>query len=152
MNPAARRSPALAGLLFAALLSGPSAAGVMAPDTARVTKAPEALAPSAAGPASRPAHWLHVRVWETGSRAPNVSVRVPTALVSVTVGLLSWTGMFDHAMAQARTHCGDGSGGAHLTLSGRDLVRLWSSVLQGGASQVVTVRSADGSAVEIALE
>jgi hypothetical protein len=58
--------------------------------------------------------------------------------------------MFDHAMARA--HCGDGSGGAHMTLSGRDLVRLWSTVLQGGASQLVTVRSADGSAVEIALE
>jgi hypothetical protein len=91
-------------------------------------------------------------VWETGSHAPNVSVRVPTTLVSVTVGLLAWTGAFDHAMAHARAHCGDGPGGAHVILSGRDLVRLWSSMLQGGASQLVAVHSADGSAVEIALE
>jgi hypothetical protein len=154
MIPTARRSPALAGLLFAALLSGPSAAGVMAPGAVKAAKASAASAPSAAVPvpAARPAHWLHVRVWETASRAPNVSVRVPTALVSVTVGLLSWTGVFDHAMTHARAHCGDGPGGAHVTLSGRDLVRLWSSLLQGGASQLVAVHSADGSAVEIALE
>jgi hypothetical protein len=136
MAPNARRSPALAGLLFMALLSGPSAAAITAPP------APAAI---------RPARWLHVRVWETGSRAPNVSVRVPTALVSVTVGLVSWTGVFDHAMAKARAHC-DGAGGPHVVLSGRDLVRLWSSMLRGGASQLVAVHSGDGSAVEIALE
>ena len=137
MIPTARRSPALAGLLLAALLSGPSAAAVVTP-----------AAPPAA---ARTAHWLHVRVWETGSRAPNVSVRVPTVLVSVTVGLLSWTGVFDHAMAHARRHCG-GPDGPQVTVSGRDLVRLWSSLLRGGATQLVEVHSGDGSAVEIALE
>jgi hypothetical protein len=124
----------------------------MAPGAEKAAKASAVSAPSAAVPAARPAHWLHVRVWETASRAPNVSVRVPTALVSVTVGLLSWTGVFDHALAHARAHCGDGPGGAHVALSGRDLVRLWSSLLQGGASQLVAVHSADGSVVEIALE
>jgi hypothetical protein len=119
------RAPALAGLLSAALLSLPSGA-----QGAQTSPA-------------RPAHWLHVRVWEAGSVAPNVSVRLPTALVSVTVGLLAFSGVLDHA--EAHEH-------GKVILSGRDLARLWSGMLNGGAAQLVAVRSGDGSAVEIALE
>jgi hypothetical protein len=106
------------------------------------------VAPGAApagAAAARPARWLHVRVWEAGSVAPNVSVRLPTALVSVTVDLLAWTGALDHAVAHA-------SSDRSVTLRGRDLERLWSSMLRGGAAQLVAVRSGDGSAVEIGLE
>jgi hypothetical protein len=130
MIPTARRAPAVLGLLCAVLVSLPSAAGVAVP---------------AAPAAARPAHWLHVRVWEAGSIAPNVSVRLPTALVSVTVGLLAWTGVLDHAAAHASCpHA--------VSVNGRELSRLWSSLLRGGASQLVAVHSGDGSAVEIALE
>ena len=147
MTPSARRAPALAGLLCAALASLPSAAGV----TARGPEHAAASSPTA-GPPARPAHWLHVRVWEPGSAAPNVSLRVPTALVSVTVGLLSWTGVFDHAAEVARARAGDRPGCPRLILSGRDLVNLWSILLKGGTAQLVQVHAGDGSAVEIGLE
>jgi hypothetical protein len=106
-----------------------------------------ALAQNTAGrmpPARRPAHDLTVKVWERGAVAPNVSVRVPTALVSTVVGLAAWSGLLDRTIEAAREHApADCGSGVHVRFTGRQIATLWSDIVGGGPTELVRVE--DGS-------
>jgi|RhiMethySRZTD1v2_1073278.scaffolds.fasta_scaffold09417_12 hypothetical protein len=89
-------------------------------------------------PAHRTARYISVKVWEGGNEAPNVSVRVPTALVSATIGLAAWSGMLDHGLEQARVHAGQDCG-ASIRITGRQIVSLWNDIVSGGPADLVRV-------------
>ena len=86
----------------------------------------------------RTARYLSVKVWEGANEAPNVSVRVPTALVSATVGLAAWSGLLDHGLEQARVHAGRECG-ASIRITGRQIVSLWNDIVSGGPADLVRV-------------
>ncbi|HZN02276.1 MAG TPA: hypothetical protein VFD06_01690 [Candidatus Polarisedimenticolia bacterium] len=90
-------------------------------------------------PARRTARYLSVKVWEAGAVAPNVSVRVPTALVSTTIALAAWTGALDHGFEQARIHAGRECGGPSIRITGRQIVSLWSDIVSGGPADLVRI-------------
>src|SRR6185436_352352 len=91
-------------------------------------------------PAHRTAHYLAVKVWERGSAAPNVNVRVPTALVSTVVALAAWSGILDRGLQAARRHdCEYANGGVHLSLTGLQIASLWSDIVSGGHAALVRV-------------
>lgn len=93
-------------------------------------------------PARRAARYLSVKVWEGGAVAPNVSVRVPTAMVSTVVALAAWTGALDHGLHEAR-QCAARKGGPTIRLTGRQILSLWNDILSGGPGDLVRVE--DGS-------
>lgn len=87
----------------------------------------------------RTAHYLTVKVWEGGSDAPNVNVRVPTALVSTVVALASWSGILDRSIEAAREHGCRHAGGVRVNLTGRQIASLWSDIVSGGPADLVRV-------------
>jgi hypothetical protein len=89
-------------------------------------------------PARRAARHLTVKVWQEGAVAPNVSVRVPTALVGATLALADWSGLLDHGLEQARTHAGKECG-ASIRISARQIASLWSDIVRGGPADLVRV-------------
>jgi hypothetical protein len=94
--------------------------------------------------AHRTAHYLSVKVWEGGAVAPNVNVRVPTALVSTVVALATWSGILDRSIEAAREHgCPHANGGMRINLTGRQIASLWSDIVSGGPADLVRVE--DGS-------
>jgi len=110
-----------------------------------VLQSTSALAQNTAGrsrpPAAAPraAHYLAVKVWESGSFAPNVSVRVPTALVSTTLALASWSGILDRGLDAARAHASEDCPGMRIRITGRQIVSLWSDIVSGGPTDLVRV-------------
>ena len=90
-------------------------------------------------PAARAARYLTVKVWEAGAVVPNVSVRVPTALVSTVIGLAAWSGLLDHTLAAALTHAGDNGCSVKLRITGRQIASIWSDVVGGGPTDIVRV-------------
>lgn len=117
--------------------------------------APATVAPSsAAAAAPRPfIRKLRVRVWEPGAVAPNVSVNVPTLLITVLVKTASVTGILDRALDEIRVH-GDAQGGAAcpLRLRGHQVDALWSALTGSGPASLVEVRDGDGGRVEIRVD
>ena len=89
-------------------------------------------------PARRAARYLTVKVWEGGAVAPNVNVRVPTAMVSTVVALAAWSGVLDHGLHEAR-QCAARNGGPSIRLTGRQILSLWNDVLSGGPNDLVHV-------------
>jgi len=89
-------------------------------------------------PARRAARYLSVKVWEGGAVAPNVSVRVPTAVVSTVVALAAWSGALDHGLDEAR-QCGVRHGGPSIRVTGRQILSVWNDILSGGPSELVRV-------------
>jgi hypothetical protein len=109
-----------------------------------VLQSTSALAQNSAGQsvppaAPRAAHYLAVKVWEGGSVAPNVSVRVPTALVSTTLALASWSGILDRGLDAARAHASEDCPGMRIRITGRQIVSLWSDIVSGGPTDLVRV-------------
>lgn len=86
----------------------------------------------------RAARYLSVKVWEGGSVAPNVHVRVPTAMVSTVVALGAWSGAFDHGLREAR-QCATKHGGPDIRITGRQILSLWNDILSGGPADLVRV-------------
>lgn len=110
--------------------------------------------PSDASAAPRPfIRKLRVRVWEPGAVAPNVSVNVPTFLITVLVRTASVTGILDRALDEIRVH-GEARGGAAcpLRLRGRQVDALWSALTGNGPASLVEVRDGDGGRVEIRVD
>jgi hypothetical protein len=101
-----------------------------------------ALAQNTAGqgaPAHRTARYLSVKVWEAGAVAPNVSVRVPTALVSTVVGLAAWSGVLDRTIEAASEHAPDCGNSIHLRITGRQIASIWSDMVGSGPADLVRV-------------
>jgi len=87
----------------------------------------------------RTARYLTVKVWEQGAVAPNVSVRVPTALVSTVVGLAAWSGVLDRTIEAANDHASDCGKSVHLKITGRQLASIWSDMVGSGPADLVRV-------------
>lgn len=105
---------------------------------------------------SRPqAHRIHVRVWESGSVAPTVSVNVPLALVTVTLEVASMTGVLDRTLEMAREHaagdCG-AAGAVRINLKARDIVALWTAMASAGPADLVSVDDGQGGRVQIRID
>ena len=98
----------------------------------------------------RAARYLSVKVWEGGAVAPNVNVRVPTALVSTVVALGAWTGAFDHGLREAR-QCAERNGGPTIEITGRQILSLWNDIVSGGPADLVRVEDG-GDRVIVRLE
>jgi hypothetical protein len=102
-----------------------------------------ALAQNTAGQgapvAHRTARYLSVKVWEAGAVAPNVSVRVPTALVSTVVGLAAWSGVLDRTIEAANEHAPDCGNSIHLRITGRQIASIWSDMVGSGPADLVRV-------------
>jgi hypothetical protein len=95
---------------------------------------------STARPAPRAARYLTVRVWEAGAVAPNVSVRVPTALVSTVVGLAAWSGLLDRTIEEAQSHACDVSGDrVRMRITGRQIASVWSDIVGSGPTELLRV-------------
>jgi len=91
-------------------------------------------------PAHRTARYLTVKVWQAGAVAPNVSVRVPTALVSTVVGLAAWSGLLDRTIEAAREHAPSDCGTAvHVRITGRQIASIWSDIVGSGPADLVRV-------------
>jgi hypothetical protein len=121
-----------------------SLARIVAPAlvAAALLQTSSALAQNTAGrtvPAHRTARYLTVKVWERGAVAPNVSVRVPTALVSTVVGLAAWSGLLDRAIETAREHAPDCEHAVHLKVTGRQIASIWSDLVGSGPADLVRV-------------
>lgn len=116
-----------------------------APDTA-----PGLAAESS--PAPRPfIRHLRVRVWEPGAVAPNVSVNVPTFLVTAVIKTASITGLLDRALDEARRHDdADSRPGIHLR--GREIDALWSALTGSGPASLVEVSDGAGGRVVIRVD
>lgn len=146
MTASKRCIPALvfAFALPAAPIPGalPSAAAP-APATAETRAAATPVAP-------RPfIRKIHVKVWEAGSVAPNVSVHVPTFLVSTAVKVMSVTGLFDRAIEEARRHTDAADCPRGIRLNGRQIDALWSALVNSGPVSLVEVDDGAGGRVEI---
>jgi|KBSSwiStaDraftv2_1062776.scaffolds.fasta_scaffold108532_2 hypothetical protein len=87
----------------------------------------------------RTARYLTVKVWEQGAVAPNVSVRVPTALVSTVVGLAAWSGVLDRTIEAANEHAPDCGNSVHLRITGRQIASIWSDMVGSGPADLVRV-------------
>ena len=87
----------------------------------------------------RAARYLTVKVWEQGAVAPNVSVRVPTALVSTVVGLAAWSGVLDRTIEAANEHAMDCGNSVHLRITGRQIASIWSDMVGSGPADLVRV-------------
>ncbi|HYV19159.1 MAG TPA: hypothetical protein VFC25_09025 [Verrucomicrobiae bacterium] len=99
----------------------------------------------------RTARYLSVKVWEQGAVAPNVSVRVPTALVSTVVGLAAWSGVLDRTIEAANEHAPDCGNAVHLKITGRQIASIWSDMVGSGPADLVRVEDG-GDRVVIRLE
>jgi len=113
-------------------------------------------APGLVGAApSRPqAHRIHVRVWESGSVAPSVSVNVPLVLVTTTLKLASMTGVLDRTLEMAREHAEscDAARAVRINLKGRDIVALWTAMASAGPADLVLVEDGRGGRVQIRID
>ncbi len=87
----------------------------------------------------RTARYLTVKVWERGAVAPNVSVRVPTALVSTVVGLAAWSGVLDRTIEAANENAMDCGNSVHLRITGRQIASIWSDMVGSGPADLVRV-------------
>ncbi|HEV8200842.1 MAG TPA: hypothetical protein VGS03_12540 [Candidatus Polarisedimenticolia bacterium] len=87
----------------------------------------------------RTARYLSVKVWQQGAVAPNVSVRVPTALVSTVVGLAAWSGVLDRTIEAANEHAADCGNSVHLRITGRQIASIWSDMVGSGPADLVRV-------------
>ena len=118
-----------------------------------------AMAPELApGPAAEPApaprpfvRQLRVRVWEPGAVAPNVSVNVPTFLVTAIVRTASMTGLLDRALDEARRH-DDADSCPGIRLRGREIDALWSALTGSGPASLVEVNDGAGGRVVIRVD
>jgi hypothetical protein len=111
---------------------------------------PAAAAPGEARPFIRK---LHVRVWQPGAVAPNVSVNVPTCLITVLVRTASVTGLLDRALDSARAKAAEhGAGSCPLRLQGRQIDALWSALTGNGPAALVEVNDGAGGRVEIGVD
>jgi hypothetical protein len=121
-----------------------SLARVVAPAliAATLLQTSSTLAQNGAATSSAPrraARYLTVKVWQEGAVAPNVSVRVPTALVSTVVGLAAWSGLLDRTIEEARSHCNAAQGDVRIRVTGRQIASIWSDVVGSGPADLVRV-------------
>ena len=98
---------------------------------------------------------IHVRVWETGAVAPSVAVNIPVVLVTVTLKMASMSGLLDrtlnHARTEAGTHgCPDAV--VPIDLKGRDVVALWTALVDSGPADLVNVDDGHGGRVHIRVD
>jgi hypothetical protein len=139
-------------LVFAvALPAAPIPVGVAA---APVSGAGAPAVMTAPADAPRPfVRRLHVRVWEPGAIAPNVSVDVPTILITALVKTASVTGLLDRALDAVKTHGNlDGADACPLKLRGRQIDALWSALAGNGPASLVEVNDGAGGRVEIRVD
>jgi len=152
MTTSKRFIPALvfAVALPAAPIPGGTAEGAAA--TPPATGASAAMTTPADAP--RPfIRRLHVRVWEPGAVAPNVSVNVPTILITAVVRTASVTGLFDRALDAIKRHANqDGADACPLKLRGRQIDALWSALAGNGPASLVEVNDGNGGRVEIRVD
>ncbi|HUD71793.1 MAG TPA: hypothetical protein VMQ62_07500 [Dongiaceae bacterium] len=123
-------------------------------DVAVVSAAGAPAAMTAPAGAPRPLiRKLHVRVWEPGAVAPNVSVTVPTLLITALVKTVSMTGLLDRALDAVETRGKhDGAETCPLKLRGRQIDALWSALAGNGPASLVEVSGGDGGRVEIRVD
>jgi hypothetical protein len=95
---------------------------------------------------------VHVRVWEPGAVAPNVSVRVPLFVVTATVKIMAMSGLLDQTIDHARhISCADARQGA-ISLRGRDIAAMWSVISRSGPAELVNVVGDDGGRVIVGID
>jgi len=98
---------------------------------------------------------VHVRVWETGAVAPSVSVNIPVVLVTATLKVASISGLLDRSLHCAREQAMADAGqdvAVPFELKGRDIVALWTALVDSGPADLVSVDDGQGSRVQIRID
>lgn len=98
---------------------------------------------------------VHVRVWDAGAVAPSVAVNIPVILVTATLKVASMSGLLDRTLDRARTEikAKTGPDGAiRLDMRGRDVVALWTALVDSGPADIVSVDDGRGGRVQIRID
>ena len=111
----------------------PSALAKPAPAPAPAPLASTAPAPHPA-PAARPASWIRVRIYEQGSKDPEVSINLPMGLAE-----LVYKSLPDDARKD-------------LKLKGYDADNFWDRLKKLGPTEILSIDGKDGERVQIWLE
>jgi hypothetical protein len=93
--------------------------------------------------------WLKIRVYEDGSKTPNVAVNLPVRVVELVLRLASATGAVDAAVDSVNAEMAKETGG-RVRIKGLDLEALWKELERMGG-QIVEINDG-GDRVSIYIE